>query len=72
MNGGLALMQPRHAQNQKGHKQGGQHVDSKKNDNSIINHMSSLPLITNQNKMSILAVRFHAYSHENKNRKEDM
>jgi hypothetical protein len=34
--------------------------------------MSSLPLITNQNKMSIPAASFHAYSHENKNRKEDM
>ena len=33
--------------------------------------MNSLPLITNQNKMSIPAVSFHAYSHENKNRKDN-
>jgi hypothetical protein len=34
--------------------------------------MSNLPLITNQNKIPIPTVSFHAYSHENKNRKEDM
>ena len=34
--------------------------------------MSSLPLITNENKMSIPTPSFHAYSHENKNQKEDM
>ena len=29
MNGGIALMKPRHAWNQKGHKQGGRHVHRK-------------------------------------------
>jgi hypothetical protein len=43
-----------------------------KDDNSIIDHMNSFPLIKNQNKMSIPAASFHACSHENKNRKEDV
>jgi hypothetical protein len=34
--------------------------------------MNSFPLIKNRNKVSIPAASFHAYSHENKNRKEDM
>jgi hypothetical protein len=45
---------------------------AKKYDNSITNHMSNLPLITYENKKSIPAACFHAYSHENKNRKEYM
>ena len=42
-----------------------------RNHDSIINHMGSFPLIKNQNQMSIPAASFHAYSHENKNRKDN-
>jgi hypothetical protein len=37
----------------------------------IINHTSIFPLIKNQNQMSIPAASFHAYSDENKNRKDN-